>query len=147
MTNSDDQLDLETSEEISPEEFKNLKAEVAELSEAEAQGEWLESCRYGEVDVLRALLSRFPTLTGYIDANSGNSGLHNAAANGHLSVVKFLVYHKHGFTKNNAGNTPLHWASANGQAEVVTYFTKNTELNNIDVLAKNDFGRSALTEG
>jgi predicted nicotinamide N-methyase len=143
----DSKLDLYSPQEMSLEEFNNLKAEVAELSESEAEGEWLESCRYGEVDILRALLSRFPKLVSSVDHDSGNSGLHMASANGHLRVVKFLVYHQHRFTKNGSGNTPLHWAASNGQAEVVNFFTTNAELHDVDVLEKNQFGRSALTEG
>lgn len=140
-------LDLASPEEMSPEEFNNLKLEVEGLSETEAQIEWLESCRYGEVDVLRALLSHFPRLVDHADKDSENSGLHMASANGHLRVVKFLLYHKHKFTRNSSGNTPLHWAASNGQAEVVSFLTKTAELNDIDVLEKNQFGRSALTEG
>lgn len=140
-------FDLDSPGEMSVDEFANLNAEVAQISEEEARQEWLESCRYGEVDVLRALLKRFPSLPTHVDPNSLNSGLHMASANGHILAVKFLIHHKHGFTKNSSGNTPLHWAAANGQAEVVAYFTKHAEMNDIDVLEKNEFGRSALTEG
>eukprot|EP00980_Cylindrotheca_fusiformis_P006493 scaffold1378_cov137-Cylindrotheca_fusiformis.AAC.6 len=140
-------LHLDNPQEMTMEEFNSLKSEVAELSENEAQQEWLDSCRYGEVDVLRALLSRFPRLISYADSESENTGLHMACANGHLHVVKFLVYHEHKFMKNKSGNTPLHWAASNGQAGIVNYLTKNSTLNDIDVLEKNRFGRSALTEG
>lgn len=140
-------LDLDSPTGISLEEFENLKSEVSFLSEAEAAEEWLESCRYGEVDVLRVLLSRFPSLTSYSNPANGNTGLHMAAANGHLNAVEFLVSHKHKITKNSSGNTPLHWAASNGKAEVVKFFTSDASLENIDVLEKNNFGRSALTEG
>ena len=145
--NDEENFDLDAPGEMSVDEFNDVIKEVAQLSEAEAQEEWLESCRYGEVDILRALLKRFPTLPTYINPNTLNSGLHMASANGHLLAVKFLIHYKHGFTKNSAGNTPLHWAAANGQADVVSFFTKHAEMNNIDVLEKNEFGRSALTEG
>lgn len=140
-------LDLETPQDMSIEEFKDLEIEVAKLSTSDAEREWLESCRYGEVDVLRALLFRFPAIISHRDTQSGNSGLHMASANGHLPAVKFLVYHKHAFTKNASGNTALHWAASNGQASIVSFFTSQKCLEDIDVLEKNEFGRSALTEG
>ncbi|CAJ1962489.1 unnamed protein product [Cylindrotheca closterium] len=140
-------MDLKTPQEISIEEFKDLEVEVAKLTTSDAEREWLESCRYGEVDVLRALLARFPAIISHSDTKSGNSGLHMASANGHLPVVEFLVYHKHSFTKNASGNTPLHWAASNGQASIVSFFTSQKCLGDIDVLEKNRFGRSALTEG
>lgn len=139
-------MNLETPQEMSIDEFKELELEVSKLSIGDAEKEWLESCRYGEVDVLRALLKRFPSLIGHKDAQTANSGLHMASANGHVPVVEFLVYHKHAFTKNASGNTPLHWAASNGQADVVSFFTK-TLGDDLDVLEKNEFGRSALTEG
>lgn len=150
MTQTSDEtgkLDLETPQEMSMEEFNALVLEVAKLSKSEAQREWLECCRYGEVDILRALLARFPSLISHRDTQSGNSGLHMASANGHLPVVEFLVYHKHTFTKNSSGNTPLHWAASNGQAIIVSFFTSQNYCGDIDVLQKNEFGRSALTEG
>ena len=141
-TGSEEEFPLE----ISAEEFDDLVAQVGELSEAEAKEEWLECARYGELDALRALVSRFPTLVEHADAQSENSALHMAAANGHLTVTKFLVSKNHRFSQNKAGNTPLHWAASNGQSEVVDYLTHQKHLQ-VDVLEKNKFGRSALTEG
>ena len=137
---------IEVPFEISQEEYQELVGQVAELSETEAQEEWLLSCRFGEVDAVRALVARFPSLIEYVDNDSGNSGLHMAAANGHCSVAKLLVGHNHGFSKNKAGNTPLHWAASNGQIEMVHFLTTQ-ETVVVDVLEKNEFGRSALTEG
>jgi len=61
--------------------------------------------------------------------------------------VKLLVLqYGHSFTKNSSGNTPLHWAAANGHASVVEFWTSQSIIE-VDVLEKNNFGRSALTEG
>ncbi|VEU39984.1 unnamed protein product [Pseudo-nitzschia multistriata] len=137
--------------EISDEEYQELLSQAKELTLEEAQEEWMESCRYGEVDVVRALAENFPssqeTLIGFVHPDTGNTGLHMASANGHTNVVKLLVrQYGHSFTKNASGNTPLHWAAANGKAEVVKFWTSQTIVE-VDVLEKNAHGRSALTEG
>jgi predicted nicotinamide N-methyase len=137
---------LEVPMEVSIEEYQELVAQAASLSEQEAKEEWLECARFGELDSIRALAARFPTLVEHADINSGNTALHMAAANGHVSVAKLLISNNHIFTKNQSGNTPLHWAASNGQAEMVEFLTHQDKID-IDVLDKNTFGRSALTEG
>lgn len=132
--------------EISEDEYQELIGQVSQLSQTEAEEEWLECCRYGEVDAARALLGKFPALCQYQNPNNGNTGLHMAAANGHLSVAKLLIRHGHIFVSNHSGNTPLHWAASNGKPELVELFTRQKQFE-VDVLEKNNFGRSALTEG
>ncbi|KAL3910638.1 MAG: hypothetical protein SGILL_007615, partial [Bacillariaceae sp.] len=133
--------------EISQQEYEELIEQVKELSLSEAQEEWMEASRYGDLDVVRALIHQQPSLIDFVHSDSKNTGLHMASANGHTSVVKLLVNgHQHSFSKNGAGNTPLHWAAANGQEEVVEFLTSQSIVE-VDVLAKNEFGRSALTEG
>jgi len=137
--------------ETSNEEYQDLVCQAKELSVEEAQMEWMESCRYGDVDIVRALAENFPlsqpTLVEFVHPDTGNTGLHMASANGHTNIVKLLVKkYGHSFTKNSSGNTPLHWAAANGHASVVEFWT-NQSIFGVDVLEKNNFGRSALTEG
>jgi tRNA/tmRNA/rRNA uracil-C5-methylase (TrmA/RlmC/RlmD family) len=133
--------------EISPQEYQDLVVQVQELSIQEQQQEWMEACRYGDLDVVRALAGKNPTLVNFVQSGTGNTGLHMASANGHTNVVKLLVGgYNHPFSKNQKGNSPLHWAAANGQAGVVEFLTTQS-LVDIDVLEKNEFGRSALTEG
>jgi predicted nicotinamide N-methyase len=140
------EADLNAPLDMTQDEYEELVQQVAELSEEEAREEWLESCRYGEVDAVRALVARFPSLVQHEDDQSGNTGLHMSAANGHVAVAKLLLRHKHGFPKNKSGNTPLHWAASNGQSDFVEFLTSQNRFD-VDVLEKNDFGRSALTEG
>ena len=137
--------------EVSNEEYQDLVSQAKELTVEDAQLEWMESCRYGDVDIVRALAENFPSsqseLLEYADSTTGNTGLHMASANGHTNIVKLLVHqYGHGFTKNKSGNTPLHWAAANGHASVVEFWTSQSIVE-VDVLEKNNFGRSALTEG
>jgi predicted nicotinamide N-methyase len=137
--------------EISYEEYQDIVSQIKELTLEEARIEWMESCRYGDVDIVRALAESSPSfqhsLVDFVHPETGNTGLHMASANGHIGVVKLLVEHSgHSFTKNSSGNTPLHWAAANGHASVVEFWT-NQSIVKVDVLEKNNFGRSALTEG
>mmetsp|Transcript_9621 Transcript_9621/g.23968 ORF Transcript_9621/g.23968 Transcript_9621/m.23968 type:complete len:438 (+) Transcript_9621:132-1445(+) len=137
--------------EVSNEEYQDLVSQAKELTVEEAQIEWMESCRYGDVDIVRALAENFPSaqsaLIEFVHPDNGNTGLHMASANGHTNVVKLLVQHYgQSFSKNSSGNTPLHWAAANGHGPVVEFWTSQSIVE-IDVLEKNNFGRSALTEG
>lgn len=137
--------------EVSDEEYQELVSQAKELTVEEAQMEWMDSCRYGDVDIVRALAEHFPpsqpALVEFVHPDTGNTGLHMASANGHTNIVKLLVkQYGHLVTKNSSGNTPLHWAAANGHASVVQFWTSQSILE-VDVLEKNNFGRSALTEG
>jgi Ankyrin repeats (3 copies) len=137
--------------EMSKEEYDDLLVQINELTLEEVQMEWMESCRYGEVDVVRALTASScnrSQLSNYVDPSGLNTGLHMAAANNHVNVVRYLLEDlHHPFTTNSSGNTPLHWAAANGHGEVVEYLTTHPSVVTVDVLQKNCAGRSALTEG
>lgn len=109
----------------------------------EDQREVLECARYGELDDLRALLDAGADVN-FRDAASGSTALHNAAANGHGDVVALLVDRGARCEPNANGNTPLHWAALNGHAAVVGVLLGRFE--GMDALAKNAFGKSALTD-
>lgn len=147
---------LSTPTEVSEEEFQELCQQVLcdkdGLSLKECQQELIEAARYNDIDVVRAILSchytdeaLFPKLLHYADSTSGNTALHMAGANGHLDVVKLLLAAGVDPNKsNNNGNTPLHWAATNQQEAVVQLLSAQEK---IDVLQRNAFGRSILTEG
>ena len=131
--------------EISQQEFDELVAQVADLTRQEAAEELLECARYGEVDTVRAILAKYPDVVDTRD-ESGSTPLHKAAANGHVSTTKLLVQTGASLQSNTSGNTPLHWAAASGHDKVVDILLNESSYD-VDVLQKNSFGRSVLTEG
>ena len=137
--------------DISAQEYRDLVEQVKDLTLEEIQEEWILAARHGDLDVIHAILASpqysrdRDTVVNCQDAQNGNTALHMAAANGHLAVVETLLEQKPQHTMtNHAGNTPLHWAAANGHDEVVKVLVN---LPDVDVLQKNEFGRSVLTEG
>jgi ankyrin repeat protein len=107
----------------------------------EMNNEVLECARYGEHEDLKALIDAGAN-ANYADSG-GSTGLHKAAANGEVECIKVL--HSCGaiYSKNSQGNTPAHWAAQNGKAEALKSIIS---LYEVDVLQKNDLGRSILTE-
>lgn len=123
------------------------EAELAAV--AEYSQEFFEAARYGELDDLK-LMCNHDRLRQLIDfrnlseAESGNSPLMLACANGHMDCVQFLVEGvlvdvSH---KNLAGNTALHWSALNGHAECVEYLIRK----GANVLAENNFRQTAFDE-
>ena len=104
--------------------------------------ELLECARYGEDDELAALLKLGVPIDHADD--SGNTALHKASANGHISILKLLAASGASHAPNSSGNYPLHWAVQQGQHDAVSILLDLYP--NIDVLAQNSFGRSASTE-
>ena len=132
--------------EISQEEYNDLLTQISELGKEELEEELILAARYGDMDVLFAILDNTKTDVNCQVAQNGNTPLHMAAANGHVAIVEKLLQHKaEHHIVNQAANTALHWASANGHDKVVEVLLK--QVKDIDVLQKNQFGRSALTEG
>jgi hypothetical protein len=110
----------------------------------EANRELLECARYGEDDDLLLLIEQHHADVNYVDSNSGNTALHRAAANGHVKCMKILKDRGALHKKNNEGNYPIHWAAQNGQPQALKFLFDSFE--GIDVLEKNNQGRSTLTE-
>lgn len=103
--------------------------------------EVLECARYGEDDDLKALLEAGADVN-FADLG-GSTGLHKAAANGHETCIRILIQFGAKYNKNATGNTPAHWAAENGKAAALKAILEGFE---VDVLLKNDLGRSILTE-
>ena len=151
--------------ECTQEDFNALLQDASELADFnEASFELIDCARYGEVDACRAILdvwlSKQQPTQSIVNAldNSQSTPLHKASANGHLSTVQLLLSRGADHLQNDSGNTPSHWAAASGHAEVVKLLLshydaaannnkKNTPQQPLDVLLKNNFGRSVLTEG
>ena len=136
--------------------------------------ELLECARYGETEDLLAILEDKTIPVDHAD-EGGNTALHKvklnppcprsqweiqchnrrlannffffvlqAAANGHLGCCEALIKAGATWSINSSGNTPLHWACANGKLEVAALLLK--AFSGADVLLKNGFGQSALSE-
>jgi hypothetical protein len=137
--------------ECSEQEYDELLSIAKSLTEEDARNELIDCARYGELDAVRALIEVWsPKVDGFVDSvdENGSSALHKAAASGHEQTVQLLLFNQAKFFANKSGkNNPLHWAAANGNENVVEMLVKHEFLEQIDVLQKNDGGRSALTEG
>jgi ankyrin repeat protein len=75
-----------------------------------------------------------------INDRSTYSPLHLAAAEGHLDVVKKLVYHRFNFSKHIQGSTPVHLAARRGHIDVVEFL-----LNQETMKIKRIMGHYSLT--
>ena len=137
--------------ECSEQEYQELLSIAKSLTEQDARGELIDCARYGELDAVRALIEVCSTkVHDFVDSvdENGSSALHKSAASGHEQTVQLLLFHNAKFFANTSGkNNPLHWAAANGHENVVEMLLRHEFQEPIDVLQKNDGGRSALTEG
>jgi len=123
------------------------------MSYQEATSEMLLCARYGEDDDLLNLLdATFPDATSSsisinsIDPSSGNTALHLACANGHMSTVTLLLS-RDGIEHlpNDSLNFPLHWAAMNAKPDIAQLLID--KFPDLDVLAQNSSGKSVLSEG
>ena len=115
---------------------------LATMSQAQLNEELLECARYNEPEDLIKVIEAGGDIAHV--AGGGNSALHYAAANGHVACVRELVRRGAPQRPNENGNLPLHWAVQNRHADVVRVLIDAKEVN---VLEKNGFGRSPLTDG
>lgn len=113
------------------------------MEDEENNRETLECARYGEDEDLLLLLQAGAS-SNYQDPETGNTALHKAAANGNVGCLKILIDHGSKHVPNNQGNYPTHWAAQNAKVDALKLLVER--FPDIDMLAKNSFGRSTLTE-
>ena len=145
LASSEDKIPLECTND----EFQDLLMTAQSLTLEEARLELMDCARYGEIDAVRAILDVWSSEEDSIinvKDESGSTALHKSAANNHVSTTRLLLARGAVHTTNSNGNTPLHWAAAAGHYDIVQLLLNDKRLT-IDVLQKNNFGRSALTEG
>jgi ankyrin repeat protein len=99
--------------------WRALKAHVEER-QRERIARFVEACRAGINEELRQLLSADPDLARARDSH-GSTGLHAAAARGHIDAVRMLLQHGADPNARDAGDnaSPLHFAAGGGLADTV----------------------------
>jgi 26S proteasome non-ATPase regulatory subunit 10 len=120
------------------------------------------ACNQAHIHIVKYLLTKKYFDINYRDRKSQNTGLHLAAQNNNLSVIKFLLTFsitKHGASsmdhayrnqiidinsRNNYGQTPLHLACDCGAFEAVDLMLKSNGSNILDVNLKDFRGRTCL---
>lgn len=136
-----------------PHAFMSLYTEPLEQEDQDAI---VFDSRSGDLESLQEIFSTLihpRLLTSCVDCETQCTPLHMAAANGHLSVVKYLLElvkeHNPGELpnfvnrQNKIGNTALHWASLNGKLEVVQLLCDDFGA---DPFVKNAFGHDSIFE-
>ncbi|KAI8927037.1 ankyrin repeat-containing domain protein [Entophlyctis helioformis] len=129
--------------------------------------EALLCARYGELDELKQLIEAHKDTVSLREAalcrseTGGHTPLHMAAANGHVSVLEYLVSGLTTVTalstsiepvsadaqkaavnvQNDEGSTPLHWASLNGHLDAVNLLLAHGARATL----RNKAGKSAVT--
>jgi ankyrin repeat protein len=112
----------------------------------------IEDARYGDLETLQEIFAELPStlLLEIKEADTLNTPIHMASANGHLAVVEYLLSllpleeaKQLVNLANIEGNTALHWASLNGHLSVVELLCDKYEA---DAFVKNKFGHDAIYE-
>lgn len=109
----------------------------------------LKCARFGDDEELKNLLHAAndadrDALVNFVQPETLNTPLHMACANGHVECVKQLLENGARHLPNASGNLPLHWAVQNKHREIVKLLVYGVK--DLDVLARNNFGRGCVTE-
>ena len=103
----------------------------------------LSCARYGDPEDLKEILENQDIPIDFQN-ESYNTALHYASANGNIDCLDLLLQRGARHLPNSSGNTPLHWAVQNKHADAVRLLLSRAP--GVDVLQKNRFGKSALTD-
>jgi ankyrin repeat protein len=103
--------------------WRALKEEVDRRLAGDAAA-FVDACERGDLDAVREALARDPRLaraTHPRKPHTGWTGLHGAAARGHLAIVRLLLEQGADPNAREAGDhtIPLHWAAAHGHVDVM----------------------------
>lgn len=114
-------------EEAAPNQPKKPREEDSNPTLAK----FMSACQVGDLDTVKDLISS-RQVSASDTFSEGVTGLHWAAINNRLSVVKYLMENEYSRGDPNAigGNlkaTPLHWACRTGLVYVVDYFLSHTD--------------------
>lgn len=107
---------------------------AVEPSEEEANptlAQFMSACQVGDLETVKSMISSGKVKSGDT-FSQGITGLHWAAINNRITVVKYLIENDHSKADPNVlGGTlkasPLHWACRNGLVYVVDYLLTNTD--------------------
>ena len=111
-----------------------------ETEECPADEVLLHGARYGDMEYVQAALDA--GVPPDFKDSRGNTALHFAAANGHTTVLQFLLAASSvSAVANDNGNTPLHWSIENRHIECTRMLAEQRDA---PVLADNAFGVSPL---
>lgn len=109
----------------------SISAEAAEELLNPTLARFMAACQHGDLPVVEELIS-----SGQVKASDtfsqGITGLHWAAINNRIRVVKYLVENSHSQADPNQlggllSASPLHWACRNGLVYVVDYLLSHTD--------------------
>ncbi|CBY12263.1 unnamed protein product [Oikopleura dioica] len=101
-----------------------------------------KSCIQGDLETAMKMVQENGTIERIVD-KSGWNGLHHAAAEGHLGIVRLCIQsHFKINARTKEDETALLLASRNGHQEVVDYLIRE----NADVFAISKSGQNALSE-
>lgn len=123
--------DPESSKPQEPEPVPEQPAEPREEDLNPTLAQFMSACQVGDLDTVKDLISS-KKVSASDTFSEGVTGLHWAAINNRLSVVKYLMENEYSKGDPNAigGNlraTPFHWACRTGLVYVVDYFLTKTD--------------------
>lgn len=110
---------------------EDIDPKAAEEASNPALALFMVACQNGDLETVTNLISS-GEVAAFDTFSEGISGLHWAAINNRITVVKYLVENDHSRADPNAFGgtlqaTPLHWACRNGLVYVVDYFLTQTD--------------------